>query len=74
MWKGIDFGKVNSVQEAWAKCFAIHLLEFEILHTTLKKKQRHQNARFIDEKQKTRSLRFFVSFSSCDLQDFKFNM
>ena len=34
MWKGIDFGKVNSVQEAWAKCFAIHILEFEILQIT----------------------------------------
>ena len=26
--------KVNSVQEACAKCFAIHLLKFEILQTT----------------------------------------
>ena len=27
-------GKVNSVQEACAKCFAVHILEFEILQTT----------------------------------------
>ena len=26
--------KVNSVQEACAKCFAVHLLKFEILQTT----------------------------------------
>ena len=27
-------GKVNSVQEACAKCFPVHVLEFEILQTT----------------------------------------
>ena len=32
----------------------------------------NQNARFIDEKLKAQSLMFFVSFFSCDLQDFKF--
>ena len=26
--------KVNSVQEAWAKCFAVHILKFEILQIT----------------------------------------
>ena len=30
--------KVNSVQEACAKCFAVHLLKFEILQTTWKMK------------------------------------
>ena len=30
--------KVNSVQEACAKCFAVHILKFEILQTTLKNK------------------------------------
>ena len=31
----LDFiGKVNSVQEACLKCFAVHILEFEILQTT----------------------------------------
>ena len=33
--------------------------------------KKHQNARFIDQKLKTMSLVFFVSFL-CDLQDFKF--
>ena len=26
--------KVNSVQEAWAKCFTVHILKFEILQIT----------------------------------------
>ena len=30
----VRFHKVNSVQEACAKCFAVHILEFEILQTT----------------------------------------
>ena len=40
-WKGVLkstifklFCKVNSVQEACAKCFAVHILEFEILQTS----------------------------------------
>ena len=37
-----------------------------------KKAKKHQNAKFIDEKLKTKSLMFFVSFLSWDLQDFKF--
>ena len=40
------------------------------LATTWKKN--HQNAIFVGEKLKTLSLMFFVSFYSCDLQDFKF--
>ena len=31
------FVKVNSVQEACAKCFAVHILKFEILQITWKK-------------------------------------
>ena len=31
-------GKVNTVQEACAKCFAVHLLKFEILQTIRKNK------------------------------------
>ena len=62
------FFKVNSVQEACAKCFAVHILKFEILQITWKNKKKHQNSRFIDEKLKTKSLMFFVSFFfSCDL-------
>ena len=38
-----------------------------------KQNKKHQNARFIDEKLKTKSLMFFVSFFSCDVQDFKFS-
>ena len=37
-----------------------------------KTKQKHQNAKSIGEKLKTKSLMFFGSFFSCDLQDFKF--
>ena len=31
--------KVNSVQEACIKCFAVHILKFEILQTTLTKQK-----------------------------------
>ena len=65
--------KVNSVQEACAKCFAVHISKFEILQTTWKNKTK--NIKMIEtivEKLKTKSLMFFVSFFSCDLQDFKF--
>ena len=37
-----------------------------------KTKQKLQNAKSNDEKLKTKGLMFFVSFFSCDLQDFKF--
>ena len=30
----IAIGKVNSVQEACAKCFAVHIFKFETLQTT----------------------------------------
>ena len=35
-WWTMIYFKVNSVQEACAKCFAVHILKFEILHTTWK--------------------------------------
>ena len=67
------FVKVNSVQEACAKYFVVHMLKFEILQTTWKKKAKNiKMLGSIDEKLKTKSLMFFVSFFSCDLQDFKF--
>ena len=54
---------VNSVQEACDKCFAIHVSKIEILQNHMKKQNKqHQNDRFIDEKLKTKSLMFFVSF------------
>ena len=37
-----------------------------------KPNKKHQNAKSIGEKEKTKSLMFFVSFFSYDLQDFKF--
>jgi hypothetical protein len=36
--KSVFFSKVNSVQEACAKCFAAHISKFEILQTTRKNK------------------------------------
>ena len=36
------FSKVNSVQEACAKYFAVHILKFEILQTTWKNKKTKQ--------------------------------
>ena len=36
-----------------------------------KQNKKRKSARFIDEKLKTESLMFIVSFFSCDLQDFK---
>jgi hypothetical protein len=39
------FFKVNSVQEACTKCFAIYILRFEILQTTWRNKKRHQNTK-----------------------------
>ena len=30
----VSLRKVNSLQEAYAKCFAVHILKFEILQTT----------------------------------------
>ena len=37
-----------------------------------KQNKKHQNTRFIDEKMKTKSQIFFVSFFSFDLHDFEF--
>ena len=39
-----------------------------------KQNKKHQNAKSTGEKLKTKGLVFFVSFFSCDLQDFNFNM
>ena len=66
--------KVNSVQEACVKCFAVHILKFEILQTTWKNKTK--NIKMLDLLMKNWKLRdwcvLFVSFFQCDLQDFKF--
>ena len=47
--------KVNSVKEACTKCFVVHILRFEIWNHMKKQNKNHQNARFIDEKLKTKS-------------------
>ena len=44
IWNILAKCKVNSVQEACAKCFAVHMLKFEILQTTWKTK----NIRMLD--------------------------
>ena len=68
-------GNVNSVQEACAKCLVLHILKFAILQTTWKNKTtKHQNAKSIGEKLKTKSPMFFALVCSCDLQDLYFNM
>ena len=43
--------KGNSVQEACAKCFAVHILKFEILQTTWKNKTK--NIKVLDLLMKT---------------------
>ena len=47
------------------------LIKIKILNMK-KQNKKHQNAKSIGEKQKTMGLMFFVTFVSCDLQDFKF--
>ena len=37
----VILGKVNSVQEACTKCFAVHILKFEILQMTWKKETKN---------------------------------
>ena len=71
-----NFVKVNSVQEACAKWFAVHILKFEILQTKWKYKTKSIKMlfRFIDEKLKTKSLVFFVSIFSVICKISNFNM
>ena len=57
MWIVSKLHKVNSVQEAYAaKCFAVHILKFEIFQTTWKMKQKKSKYWWKTE---------------CNLQDFK---
>ena len=54
---------VNSVQDAHAKCFCgSHFRIWNLANNMKKQNKKHQNARFIDEKLKNRSLMFFVFF------------
>ena len=49
-----------------------HVKIWNLANYMKKQNKKHQNARCIDEKLKTKSLMLFDSFISCDLQDFKF--
>ncbi len=48
-----------------------HIKIWNPANHTEKQNKKHQNAKSIGEKLKTKGLMFFVSFFSCDLQDFK---
>ena len=55
--------KVNSVQEACTKCFAVHLLKFEIMQITWKKlNKEHQSLSFQFFINKSNILMFFALF------------
>ena len=55
--------KVNSVYEACANYFAVQIIRIWNLANHMKKQNKtHQNASFIDEKLKTNSRMFFISF------------
>ena len=57
----IAISKVSSVQEACAKCFAVHLLKFEILQITWKKRsKKHQNAQIYWWKTESKSVWGFM--------------
>ena len=61
--KSYFIGKANSVQEACGKCFAVHLLKFEILQTTWEKwNKEHQTLSFQYFTNKSSLLVFFVLF------------
>ena len=68
-----NWNKVNSIQEACAKCSVVHLLNFEILQTT-HKKQQHLNAKFIGEKLKTRVWHFLFHYFHVICKISNFNM
>ena len=57
------FGKVNSVQEAYAKCFTVHILKFQILQIAWKKwNNEHQTLSFHYFTNIFSILMFFVLF------------
>ena len=63
-WIWLIICKVNSVQEACAKCFLVHILKFEILQITWKK---------LNTEHKTLSFQFFTKrFSIFALWHFLF--
>ena len=65
--------KVNSVQEAYAKCFVVHILKFEILQITWKKwNKEHQTLSFQFFTNRFSILKFFVLFlhKVCKISNF----
>ena len=64
--------KVNSLQEACTKCYAVHIgiKIWNLANHMRKQNKNHQNEIFFGDKLKILSLMFFVSFFSCDLQNF----
>ena len=76
IWKILHLGKVNSVQEACAKCFAVHTPYQNLKSWKQHEKQKikHQNARFSVEKLKYKSLMFFVSVFHVICKISNFNM
>ena len=77
---GLTFSKVNPVQEAYAKCFVVHLYLW-FTYQNLKSCKPHEktnqkvnNAKSIDEKLKTNGLMFFVSFFHVICKISNFNM
>ena len=57
------YSKVNSVQEAYAKCFAVHILKIRILQITWNKRNKqHQTLSFQFLTNRFNILMFFVLF------------
>ena len=63
---------LKSTQEAWAKCFAVHILKFEILQNHLQKNDANQTLSFQFFTNRFSILMGFFWIFSCVLQDFKF--
>ena len=69
----ISDSSLTFVKSTQYKKLAPNALRFTYLANHMKKQnKKHQNAKSIGEKLKTKGLMFFVSSFSCDLQDFKF--
>ena len=65
--EGVTLRKVNSVQEACARCFAVHKI------WNLANHMKKQNIKMLNLlAKKSKGVMFFVSLFSCDLQNFKF--
>ena len=77
MFTAPSIAKVNSLQEACAKFFAVHILKFEILQTTWKNKKqnkKHQNKDLLLKNWKLRVWCSLFHFSRVICKISKFNM